>query len=156
MFLFLGRDGWADGYLMLPPHEGKIRRCFGGSGAGVLPCPIESAPAHFAGWAPLTMQSTDFYSKSRKGTARGLNAGEKIPCRRAAKRPPCSTAPDLCRVASSHIQRRTADAAPDGRRGSAATIRSPRLGSGTCDLLCSAPQLLGLFFSLDDPFTSDR
>ena len=35
--LFLGRDGWVGGYLMLPPHEGKIRRRFGGSGAGVLP-----------------------------------------------------------------------------------------------------------------------
>ena len=36
--------------------------------------------------------------------------GKKL---RAAKRPPCSTAPDLCRVASSCIQRHTADAALD-------------------------------------------
>ena len=39
--------------------------------------------------------------------------GKKILCRRTAKRPPCSTSPDLCRVASSCIQRRTTDAALD-------------------------------------------
>ena len=39
----------------------------------------------------------------------------------AAKRPPCSTAPDLCHVAIKCIQRHMADAAPD------AAIRSSRL-----------------------------
>jgi len=150
IFVFVFGTRWMGGWIPdAAAARGKDPTLLWGlwrGGSSMPICPIESAPAHFAGWAPLTMQSTDFYSKSRKGTARGLNAGKKIPCRRAARRPPCSTAPDLCRVASSHIQRRTEDAAPDGRRGSAATIRSPRLGSGTCDLLCSAPQLLGLFF----------
>ena len=44
--LFLGRDGWVGGYLMLPPHEGKIRRRFGGSGAGVLPRPSAQSNLH--------------------------------------------------------------------------------------------------------------
>ena len=131
IFVFVFGTRWMGGWIPdAAAARGKDPTLLWGlwrGGSSMPICPIESAPAHFAGWAPLTMQSTDFYSKSRKGTARGLNAGKKIPC--------------------SHIQRRTADAAPDDRRGSAATIRSPRLGSGTCDLLCSAPQLLELFFS---------
>jgi hypothetical protein len=53
----------------------------------------------------------------RRGRAKwrpgGRGQWKKILCRRAAKHSPCSTTLDLCRVATSCIQRHTADAALD-------------------------------------------
>ena len=51
--LFLGRDGWVGGYLMLPPHEGKIRRCFGGLWRGGSSMPNRICSSAFRGMGSL-------------------------------------------------------------------------------------------------------